>query len=91
MKDRESAELLISQKTVNAIAKDKTERNKAIYDFRVGSKVQVIHGPFEGMESTVKKIDREDKVNVKVWIDILILGHPIEQECEFWQLNTLSY
>ena len=91
MKTKEAAEVLLAQQTVNAIAKDPEELNKAIYNFRVGSKVKVVHGPFTGAESIVTKIDREDKVNVKVWIEIPILGHPIPQEVEYWHLSTISY
>lgn len=91
MKTREAAELILAQKTLNAIAKNPEERDKAIYSYRVGSTVKVIAGAFEGTITKVTKIDREDKVNVKAWVNIDILGHPVEQELEYWQLELVSY
>ncbi len=91
MKTREAAEILIAQKTVNAIARNPEERDKAIINYRVGSTVKVIHGTYQGLESKIEKIDREDKVNVKVWLNVPVLGHPIPVEFEYWQVETLSY
>jgi transcription antitermination factor NusG len=91
LKTREAAEILIQQKTVNAIARNPEEINKANINFRVGSDVEVIYGQFKGVKSKVMKIDREDKTNVKVWIDIPVLGHPVPVEVAYWELKTVSY
>lgn len=91
MKDRESAELLIEQKAVNQVARNPEVRDKASVPFRVGSLVDVIEGDMIGVRSTVEKIDRTDKVNVKAWITVPVLGHPVPYELEYWKLKCVKY
>lgn len=87
----EAARELLNQQIFNEVSKNPAERDKAIVNFRVGSEVEVIEGTYKGIVSKVLKIDRSDKVKVKVWIEILVLGHPVPYELDFWQLKTISY
>jgi transcription antitermination factor NusG len=77
VKSREAAELLIAQKAVNQICKDKEEKDKAVVNLRVDDRVNVIAGVWRGQRGTVRKVNRLSKTDVTVDIAINMLGREV--------------
>lgn len=87
----EAARELLSQQIFNDLNKNPQERDKAIINYRVGSTVEITEGAFRGVTTKVEKIDRTDKVHVKVWVNVPVCGHPVPAVIEYWQCRTIAY
>ena len=83
----EAAELLIRQKAVNQICKDKEEKNRAILPYRVADKVRVVSGAFRGTEGVIVKIDKRDKTDPKVTITIKLWDHEVPVEVKHFEIK----
>lgn len=91
LKTEEAAREMLNQKVFGQLTKDKETREKATVNFRRGSKVEVIYGEFAGQQVQVTSIDRSDKKNVQVWIDVMLCGQPVPYAVPYWHLQLLKY
>ena len=74
LETEEAAELLISQRAVNQIGRDKTEMTRAVLQYREGSPVTVTDGAFKGLDGVVVEIDRADPADPRVRVEVVIIG-----------------
>lgn len=87
LKSKEAAELLISQKAVNQIAKDPAEKNRAFVTVKVGQTVNIHDGAFRNCKGVVTKIDNKDKTCPLVTVKVELLGQQLEVSVPCWEVR----
>lgn len=92
VKDQEAAELLIAQKAVNQIKKDKDEKDKAVVNLHVGDRVRVRNGAFRDCKGEVVKINRDPKDKTRVTVDctLTIMDRAVPLTVNHFDLERLT-
>lgn len=91
LKTKEAAELLISQKAVNQIAKDPVERDRAIINFKVGSTVEVTDGVYKRVQGQVIALDKSDKTNVQVSVQTRLMDQLVSVSVPHYLVRVVAY